>query len=140
RVGARVAGYARPIRDDVMDAQPHGTIDMHRALVASCNAYFAQLAVRLGPRALIEAAAPTGISLARDNDVRRVRDTLPQIGYGQGDLVVSPLTLARVAGAIATDGQMRDARLDPSVAVAGHPIVPPATATVLARFMRDVVL
>src|SRR5205085_336242 len=58
----------------------------------------------------------------------------------QGDLVVSPLTLARVAGAIATDGQMRDARLDPSVAVAGHPIVPPATATVLARFMRDVVL
>ena len=78
RVGANVAGYSRPVRDDEMDKTPHGTIDMHRAIVVSCNAYFAQLAVRLGPQALIDAAAPAEIAVARNNAVPRVRDTLPQ--------------------------------------------------------------
>ena len=49
RIGARVDGWARPVRDDVLDTHPHGTIDMHDGLVHSCNAYFAQLAVSLGP-------------------------------------------------------------------------------------------
>ena len=53
-MGARVPGYARPIRDDVKDHAPHGTIDLRRAIVVSCNAYFAQLAVQLGARALLE--------------------------------------------------------------------------------------
>ena len=48
RVGAQVAGTI--VRDDVLDAHPHGTIDMHEGLVHSCNAYFAQLAVRVGPQ------------------------------------------------------------------------------------------
>jgi peptidoglycan glycosyltransferase len=141
RVGARVPGYPRPVRDDEKDTAPHGTIDMHRALVVSCNAYFAQLAVRLGPQALLDAARPAEIALARNNSVSRVRDTLPQVGYGQGDVVASPLRMARIAAAIASDGNIRETRVDAgSPLPAAHRFVPIETARVLARDMRDVVL
>jgi peptidoglycan glycosyltransferase len=141
RVGARVAGYARPVRDDIVDRQPHGTIGMHRALVVSCNAYFAQLAARLGPQALLDAATAADIAVARNGSIPRTRDTLPQAGYGQGDVVASPLRMARVAAAIATDGRLRDVRIDaetpPSVS---HELLRPDTARTLASYMRDVVL
>jgi peptidoglycan glycosyltransferase len=141
RVGARVPGYARPVRDDEMDKTPHGTIDMHRALVVSCNAYFAQLAAKLGPTALIEAAQPAEIALARNNAVGRVRDTLPQVGYGQGDVVASPLRMARIVAALGTDGSIRETRVDASAPLmAAHPFVTPETARAIARDMREVVL
>ncbi len=141
RVGARVPGYARPVRDDEMDKVAHGTIDMHRALVVSCNAYFAQLAVRLGPQALVDAAQPAEIALARNNAIPRIRDTLPQVGYGQGEVVASPLRMARIAGAIGSDGSIRETRLDAAAPSAvAHRFVPPDTARTLARYMRDVVL
>ena len=56
RVGASIAGWSQPISDDVLDTHPHGTIDMHEGFVHSCNAYFAQLAVRLGSQPLLDAA------------------------------------------------------------------------------------
>ncbi len=46
RIGTRISGWTRPVRDDVLDTHPHGTIGMHDGLVHSCNAYFAQLAVK----------------------------------------------------------------------------------------------
>ena len=51
RVGASIPGWSRPIRDDVLDTHPHGTIDMHEGFVHSCNAYFAQLARQARPGA-----------------------------------------------------------------------------------------
>jgi cell division protein FtsI/penicillin-binding protein 2 len=141
RVGAKVPGYARPVRDDEMDKMPHGTIDMHRALVVSCNAYFAQLAVHLGPQALVETARPAEIALARNNAIPRIRDTLPQVGYGQGDVLVSPLRLARIAAAIGSDGTIRETRVDAGAPLpAAHRFVPAEIAHTLARDMRDVVL
>jgi peptidoglycan glycosyltransferase len=141
RVGARIPGYARPVRDDEMDREPHGTLDLHKALVVSCNAYFAQLAVRLGPQALLAAAQPAEIALARNNAIPRIRDTLPQLGYGQGEVVASPLRMARIAAAIASDGAIRDVRIDGAAATqVTHAFVSPATARLLARYMRDVVL
>jgi len=129
------------VRDDEKDTSAHGTIDLHRAIVVSCNAYFAQLAVRLGPQALIDAAGPAEIALARNNSVTRVRDTLPQVGYGQGEVVASPLRMARIAGAIASDGNIRETRIVASdQALPAHAFVPAAIASVLARDMRDVVL
>jgi cell division protein FtsI/penicillin-binding protein 2 len=141
RVGAKVPGYSRPVRDDEMDTVAHGTIDMHRALVVSCNAYFAQLAVRLGPQALVATAQPAEIALARNNAIPRIRDTLPQVGYGQGDVVASPLRMARIAAAIASDGNIRETRLDAGGRLpAAHPFVPLETARLLSRYMRDVIL
>jgi len=141
RVGARIPGYSKPVRDDERDRAPHGTLDMHKAIVVSCNAYFAQLAVRLGPRAIRDTARSAGIAVSRNDSLARVRDTLPQIGYGQGDVLASPLRMVRIAGAIASDGRLRETRI-----VAGapspeaHAFVPPQIAALLARDMRDVVV
>jgi cell division protein FtsW (lipid II flippase) len=142
RVGARIAGWNRPVRDDVRD-NPHGTIDVHDGFVHSCNAYFAQLAVKLGSQPLIDTASRLGISLTPATDVvARVRQTLPQIGYGQGDVVVTPLKMARIAAAIASNGVLRDARCehDEAATAGAGPFVSVGDARLLASYMRDVVL
>jgi peptidoglycan glycosyltransferase len=114
---------------------------MHDALAVSCNAYFAQLAVRLGPEALISAAQSVGLSLARGNTPAQVRDALPQVGYGQGEVVATPLRMARVAAAIAADGLVPDVRWEMSSGTGEvHPFVTRESARLIARYMRDVVL
>jgi len=142
RVGAKINGWNRPVRDDVLD-HPHGTIDVHGGFVHSCNAYFAQLAVKLGSQALLDTANRLGISLTPSAAVAaRVRQTLPQIGYGQGDVVVTPLRMARLAAAVASDGVLRDARCeqDEAATAATSRFLNGDAARVLAGYMRDVVL
>ena len=108
RVGGRVPGAHGAVRDDPLDTSPHGTLDLHRALVVSCNAYFANLAQRIGPKALAEAASAAQIAAAPPPVDANLRRTLPYAGYGQGDVVATPLRMARVAGALANDGQLRE--------------------------------
>jgi cell division protein FtsI/penicillin-binding protein 2/cell division protein FtsW (lipid II flippase) len=110
RVGARVPEYG-VVRDDPKDDHPHGSIAMRDAIVQSCNAYFAQLAARIGPRPLLDTAALAGISVARDNSASRLRATLAHAAYGQGDVVATPLRMARIAAAIANGGLLRDPRI-----------------------------
>ena len=141
RNGARVAGWGRPVRDDVLDRTPHGTVGMHDALTVSCNAYFAQLAVRIGPEALINTAQSVGLTLARGNTPAQVRDALPQVGYGQGEVVATPLRMARVAAAVAAGGLVPDVRWEMASGTGEtHPFVTRESARLLARYMRDVVL
>jgi len=142
RVGARIAGWSRPVRDDVMDHSAHGTLDMHGAMVVSCNAYFAQLAMKIGPQALLETARALNVALARGNAVARIRDTLPQIGYGQGEVVASPLKMAQVAAAVASGGRVPQVQTerDPGAEVATTQLLPPSSARLLASYMRDVVV
>ena len=142
RAGAKLSGWQRPIRDDVLDVHPHGTIDMHDGMVHSCNAYFGQLAVALGPRPLVETAGKLGISLTPSRDaMRRVADTLPQVGYGQADVVTTPLRMARVAAAAASNGVLRETRWDTSAAPSKtETFLQPDAARILAGFMREAVL
>jgi cell division protein FtsW (lipid II flippase) len=156
RVGVRIPGH-RVVRDDVLDTRPHGTIDMRDALVHSCNAYFGQLALDLGPDALVDTAAALGISVVpasageadagkadagKAGTASRLQATLPQAGYGQGDVVVTPLRMARVAAAIASDGVLRPTRLETGGArpVRGDVLLRPHAARMLARYMRDAVM
>jgi cell division protein FtsW (lipid II flippase) len=141
RVGARVAGWGF-VRDDVLDMHPHGTIDMHEGIVRSCNAYFGQLAVRLGPQALLETAARFGISAAPSNSLERLRESLPQAGYGQGYVVTTPLRMARVAATVASEGIFREPRLRPRSPedIIAEPLLTPEAAALLGRYMRDAVL
>jgi cell division protein FtsW (lipid II flippase)/cell division protein FtsI/penicillin-binding protein 2 len=144
RVGARVQGYG-VIRDDLLDTHPHGSIAMHDAIVQSCNAYFAQLAVRLGPRPLLDTAALAGISTARDDSAARLGATLPQAGYGQGDVVTTPLRMARVASAIANGGLLRDPLIATGAAAPGKTREPqrllsPHGSRLLGDALRDAVL
>jgi cell division protein FtsW (lipid II flippase) len=143
RVGATINGWDRPVRDDVLDVRPHGTIDARDGFVHSCNAYFAQLAVKIGSQPLLDAAGRLGISLTPAPDaVRRVRQTLPQIGYGQGDVVVTPLRMARVAAAVASNGILRETCSEQGEAASGATdrFLNANDARVLAGYMRDVVL
>jgi cell division protein FtsW (lipid II flippase) len=144
RVGAAIAGWVRPVRDDVLDTHPHGTIDMHDGLVRSCNAYFAQLAVRLGPKPLLALATRLRIALARDpaRAIERVRDTLPQVGYGQAEVVASPLRMATVAAAVAANGLLREPYVEQNEAGASRTeqLVDSDTARRVGGYMRDVVL
>lgn len=142
RNGARIAGWSRPIRDDVLDSHPHGTIDLHDGLVRSCNAYFAQLAVKLGPSSLIDTARLLGIRLTPAQDARqRVRETLPQVAYGQADVLATPLRMARVAAAIAADGVLHETHWQIRAARDGGTVfLEPAAARLLGSYMRDAVL
>jgi len=113
RVGAAVPGFG-VVRDDLLDTHPHGSITMRDAIVQSCNAYFSQLAVRLGPQPLLDTATLFGVSVARDNSAARLGMTLAHAAYGQGDVVATPLRMARVAAAIADGGLLREPRITAS--------------------------
>lgn len=141
RVGTTISRWG-VVRDDVLDTRPHGTIGMHDGLALSCNAYFAQLAVRVGPGALLDTAMLLGIPVARDNSISRLRATLPHAGYGQGDVVATPLRMARVAAAIASDGAIRDVRLEATSSgrEQSRMLLPPDAAALLRQYLRDAVL
>ena len=149
RVGAFIRGWSRPVRDDVLDKHPHGTIGMHDALVHSCNAYFAQLALALGPEPLLDAAGRFRIRLAKEPKdgqaagvARPVSESMPQVGYGQAQVVASPLRMASVAAAIAANGVLREPYIDQSAATAAKPVpmLNGTAARLLGTYMRDVVV
>jgi peptidoglycan glycosyltransferase len=141
RVGGRVRGTSRPVRDDPLDHTPHGTLDLHRALVVSCNPYFSNLANLIGPQVLSEVASEAHIIVAPPPAAANLRHTLPYAGYGQGDVLASPLRMAGVAGALAEGGLLREARmtLDRPARAAGTQWITAQGAAHLRTAMREVV-
>jgi hypothetical protein len=141
RIGARLPGFGPAAYDDVKDREAHGRIGMHDAIVKSCNAYFAQLAIALGSEPLARTAAAAGIQLNTSQSPERVRAHLPHAGYGQGEVVATPLRMARVAAAIATDGTIREAPIvtgqTPTISTS---LISPAAARTLAADLRQSVV
>ncbi len=144
RTGAYVKGWGRPIRDDVKDTAPHGTIAMRAGLVASCNAYFAQLGTyRVGPEALLETANLLGISVASPANAKTLHAAIPQAAYGQGQVVATPFQMARVAATIAGNGAMPFGRwvtdANNNRQQAPQAVVSPQQSALIGGFMRGVV-
>jgi peptidoglycan glycosyltransferase len=142
RVGNFVRGWSRPVRDDLLDSAPHGTVDLHRGVVASCNAYFAQLALRLGPQPILDAASLFQIDAARPATAASLKRTLAHAGYGQADVLVSPLKMARVAAAIAGRGLVVPVQwlAQPDVAdEQPQRFLSEPDAALLGRYMREAV-
>jgi len=144
RVGNYIKGSNRPIRDDVQDHNPHGTVNLERGIVVSCNAYFAQLGTYdVGADALWETADRLGIATAAPNTAKQLRRSLPQSSYGQGQVVASPFQMARVAATLANGGMMPYGRwiTDETNTRLADPvqILAEGPATRLGRFMREVV-
>jgi peptidoglycan glycosyltransferase len=140
RVGTRIPGWNRPIRDDVGDS-PHGALSMMHAITVSCNAYFAQLGVyQVGARRLHDTAELMDIPAG---DVAEIKKMLPFAAYGQGPVLMTPFKMARVAATIASNGSMAQGRwiLDDSNTRqdAARPIMNPDSALLLATAMRSVV-
>ncbi len=144
RTGNFLKGSKRPIRDDVQDHAPHGTLDMERGIIVSCNAYFAQLGTYdVGSQSLLETANLLGIAAAAPNTAAQLKKLLPQSSYGQGEVVASPFQMARVAATVANGGAMPQGRWitgenNPRTAAA-QAVLPADAAGMLARFMREVV-
>jgi hypothetical protein len=144
RVGNYIKGSTRPIRDDVEDKSPHGTIDMERGIIVSCNAYFAQLGTYdVGAQPLFDTANLLGIAAASPNTAAQLKKSLPQSSYGQGQVVASPFQMARVAATVANAGQMPEGRwiVDETNTRTTPPeaVLTADQAQTLAKFMREVV-
>ncbi len=85
--GYYAAPGANVIFDDAGPAEVHGRIGIDHAYEVSCNQYFAQMGVRLGPEKLKRAAQLLGIgSYDTPSEALRVRK-LPQIWAGSTDAV-----------------------------------------------------
>ena len=111
-----------------------GTVPLSRAFAKSCNTTFATVGAGLGPDGLTKAALQLG--LGADFDVftlTTVTGAVPpapdlvqraEDGFGQGQVLVSPLGMALVAAAVA-----HGVPVVPQL-VAGHPttVVTPATS------------
>jgi len=105
----------------------HGSVDLHEALVQSCDSYFYQVGQRLGIDAIAEWArrfglgAPTGIELDHERagvvpDTEWKRAYLHQPWYsgetlsasiGQGYVTVTPIQMANAIAAVATGKRYR---------------------------------
>jgi len=144
RVGNYVKGWKRPIRDDVQDQSPHGTLDLEHGIVVSCNAYFAQLGTYdVGADALLEAVGILGISTAVPNTAAQLKKLLPQSSYGQGQVVASPFQMARVAATVAASGAMPQGRwiTDETNTRTDAPktALSAGAAQTLGKFLREVI-
>jgi peptidoglycan glycosyltransferase len=127
----------RRVTDDETD-RPHGRTDLAKAVSESCNVYFARAAVSLGPDNLHETATQFGFAKlpARETVLR----DLPDIGYGQGAMLATPLEMANVAQTVASGGK----RMAPFYLLTDSPqeVSRPLTeaqASQLAGMMREVV-
>jgi penicillin-binding protein 2 len=107
----------------------HGHVDLRAALVHSCNVFFYQAGLKVGPEAITRYAkafglgAPTGVDLGSEKpglipvadwNRRRGRwqagDTI-NMSIGQGPLLVTPLQVARMMAAVANGGVLWKPRL-----------------------------
>ncbi|MDX6712937.1 MAG: penicillin-binding protein [Blastocatellia bacterium] len=85
--GFVAAPGAKPILDDGGPSEVHGRIGIDTAYEVSCNQYFSQLAVKLGPERLAEAARLVGIG-AYDTPEEAVRGKKePQIWNASSDAI-----------------------------------------------------
>jgi cell division protein FtsI/penicillin-binding protein 2 len=88
-----------------------GTVPMSRAFASSCNTTFAELASRMPPRGLTQAAAKYGIGTDYAIEgLTTVTGSVPptvdlaeltEDGFGQGKVVVSPFGMALAAATVA---------------------------------------
>lgn len=134
----------RAIRDDARDTQAHGSVDLQKGLVVSCNAFFAQLGTNsVGAEMLYDTASRLGIIVAQPNTVEQLKQFLPQASYGQGQVVSSPFQMARVAATIANGGRALQGRwimdeTNPRVRPAQE-LLPASLAAEIGKYMRGVV-
>ncbi|WP_396921188.1 penicillin-binding transpeptidase domain-containing protein [Mycolicibacterium sp.] len=93
------------------DAFDLGTVPMSRAFANSCNTTFAELASKMPPRGLTQAAAQYGIGTDYQVEgIPTVTGSVPptvslaertEDGFGQGKVLVSPFGMALVASTVA---------------------------------------
>lgn len=102
-------------------------MNMHNCMVQSDNIYFAWGAMKLGWEALIKYLSIMGMgesipfelttqkSQIINEDTDQTYDLLAMTGYGQGELLVTPLQMASYIGAFQNEGQVAEPYLIDSI-------------------------
>lgn len=118
-----------------------GVVPMSRAFASSCNTTFAELASRMPPRGLNQAAAQYGIGLDYQIDgLPTVTGSVPptvdiaertEDGFGQGKVLASPFGMAMVAATVAA-GKTPVPKL-----IEGRPTTMTGNATPISAKMLD---
>jgi cell division protein FtsI/penicillin-binding protein 2/cell division protein FtsW (lipid II flippase) len=103
----------RDIHDDKGDPS-FGVLALPEAFRVSSNIYFANLAARL-PADTFRSTLFDKMSLHHTPGEAAFDADLPDIGYGQGRMLVSPLEMARLAGSVANSGVMMRSRILDSI-------------------------
>jgi peptidoglycan glycosyltransferase len=129
--------YARRrIVDDEGD-RPHGLTNLTEAITVSCNIYFAHAALAEGPQTLRDQLSRFGF--AKLPSKARFDSELPDIGYGQGPMLASPLEMASVSQMVANGGSLLPPRyLKRAGQATPVNIMPPNDASRLAEMMSRV--
>ncbi len=135
----------------------HGRLDMREALQKSSNVYFARLGLDLGGAALTGRLETMGLNgrwtvfRGSSGEIRTSAGSVPplndddkartaQVAIGQGALVVTPMHMALLAGAIGRGGaawRPRLAEREPPEPL--NPLMPAEAARTLTGMMRDAV-
>lgn len=121
-------------------------LDLRHAAAYGCNIAFAKLSLRLGSDRLVDYARRYGIDRAPELEIPTVAgqlagalplspETLALTGFGQGEVLVSPLQMARIAATVANDGRMPKTTLLPNRNELAKPIVSPETARLVRQAM-----
>lgn len=114
----------------------HGTVGLRDALKLSCNLYFAHLAIALQPDALHNIARALGIE--RMPTPEQIAPDLPDCGFGQGKILVSPIEVANVMATVARGGVWRKPVFTPTDSPSQR-VLSEATAEALRQMMGEVV-
>ena len=102
-------GWYKPIHDHPMDPV-HGHIDYIKGLAVSCNVYFGQLGLALGPDAfkkLVEDGVEIGWNGKSINPGKAGSRELAETAFGQAAALLSVSQLSRVGGTVASGGIYR---------------------------------
>lgn len=101
-------GWPSPIHDFGAD-RPHGTPDIVQALTVSCNVYFGQLGLELGPGPLV-ALNDAGLEVGYGGKLQPGKPGTRQLAstaYGQGAMVMNTMQAARMVATVASGGIYR---------------------------------
>ncbi len=128
----------------LQDLRAHGWVDLDRALALSCNSYFAALGLRLGASRFADGLQDFGwgkeiafelpgesIPLPRESFLSA--NGLAEAAVGQGEIVISPLFMALVAGSLGNDGVMMKPYLVREIRSSDSAVVWEARPRVLRR-------
>lgn len=128
-----------------------GPLNMFRGLVHSDNIYFAWAALKLGGEAFTERAVQLGFTTAIDfetavlppqisgaRDVRTDLGLLADSGYGQGEMLVTPLQMACFYGALANNGTIMTPYVVESVNTDENGALSPVSVTEPTVWRADV--
>ncbi|MBM3463996.1 MAG: hypothetical protein FJX76_18025 [Armatimonadetes bacterium] len=95
----------------------HGTLDATHAMTWSCNVAFARIATGVGNRPFMEGLRRMGLGAAPSMELPCGAGNLPQssavtpemlaqMGFGQGEMTVTPLQVAMLMAGLANEGRV----------------------------------